>query len=423
MTTEVLVYNKSAIALAADSAATLTEGKIFKTNKIFMLSKHYPIGIVVYGNSQYMEVPWESIIKEYRKNELKDNKFDTLKEYFDDFIKFITNENNIFLQDINERTTNNITDDVEGLFYFIRQRILEDIKEEISVSEINVGRIKEITLKNITKYENYLADLELSPTITKTDIQELIEKHEKSIKETVKETFEKLPLPIKRDKLVKLAINAYVKETLPKQVSGIVIVGFGEKEIFPSHCEFQTVGKINDNFRIEPYEVTSVKFNKRGGIYPIGQREMVDRFMCGIDPDLRQLYSNTCSNIFKDYRRKLLGDYNNFRIRGQINKEMARYDEELMEKFDTVIDEFIHDYYINPITEIVTHLPKNELAEMAETLVNLTSFKRRVSTDAETVSGPIDVALISKDDGFVWIRRKQVLRLKVKSTVYGKLLS
>ena len=239
-----LVYNKSAIALAADSAATLTEGKIFKTNKIFMLSKHYPIGIVVYGNSQYMEVPWESIIKEYRKNELKDNKFDTLKEYFDDFIKFITNENNIFLQDINERTTNNITDDVEGLFYFIRQRILEDIKEEISVSEINVGRIKEITLKNITKYENYLADLELSPTITKTDIQELIEKHEKSIKETVKETFEKLPLPIKRDKLVKLAINAYVKETLPKQVSGIVIVGFGEKEIFPLIVNFKPWEKL-----------------------------------------------------------------------------------------------------------------------------------------------------------------------------------
>ena len=173
------------------------------------------------------------------------------------------------------------------------------------------------------------------------------------------------------------------------------------------------MGKINDNFRIEPYEVTSVKFNKRGGIYPIGQREMVDRFMCGIVSDLRQLYSNTCSNIFKDYRRKLLGDYNNFRIRGQINKEMARYDEELMEKFDTVIDEFIHDYYIDPITEIVTHLPKNELAEMAETLVNLTSFKRRVSTDAETVSGPIDVALISKDDGFVWIRRKQYFDSKL----------
>ena len=51
-------------------------------------------------------------------------------------------------------------------------------------------------------------------------------------------------------------------------------------------------------------------------------------------------------------------------------------------------------------------LPKDELANMAETLVNLTSFKRRVSMSAETVGGPVDVAVISKGDGFVWIKRK-----------------
>lgn len=43
---------------------------------------------------------------------------------------------------------------------------------------------------------------------------------------------------------------------------------------------------------------------------------------------------------------------------------------------------------------------------MAETLINLTSFKRRISIGAETVGGPIDVAVITKGDGFVWIKRK-----------------
>ena len=45
-------------------------------------------------------------------------------------------------------------------------------------------------------------------------------------------------------------------------------------------------------------------------------------------------------------------------------------------------------------------------ASMAETLVNLTSFKRKVTLDDETVGGPIDVAVVSKGDGFVWIKRK-----------------
>ena len=43
---------------------------------------------------------------------------------------------------------------------------------------------------------------------------------------------------------------------------------------------------------------------------------------------------------------------------------------------------------------------------MSEALVNLTSFKRHVTKQAETVGGPIDVAVISRGDGLIWIKRK-----------------
>ena len=55
-------------------------------------------------------------------------------------------------------------------------------------------------------------------------------------------------------------------------------------------------------------------------------------------------------------------------------------------------------------------LPADELAVMAETLVSLTSFKRKMSMDVETVGGPIDVVIISKGDGFVWIKRKHYFK-------------
>jgi hypothetical protein len=50
---------------------------------------------------------------------------------------------------------------------------------------------------------------------------------------------------------------------------------------------------------------------------------------------------------------------------------------------------------------------------MAEALVNLTSFKRKISLEAETVGGPIDVAVISKGDGLVWIKRKHYFEPKL----------
>ena len=55
-------------------------------------------------------------------------------------------------------------------------------------------------------------------------------------------------------------------------------------------------------------------------------------------------------------------------------------------------------------------LPKDELASMAESLVSITSFKRKVGKGSETVGGPIDVAIISKGNGFIWVKRKHYFK-------------
>ncbi|MBZ5496537.1 MAG: hypothetical protein LAP85_09040, partial [Acidobacteriia bacterium] len=71
MTAEIAIINKLAIALAADSAVTIEThrgNKIFNTvNKLFTLSKHQPVAVMVYGGAQILDVPWEIIIKLYRR--------------------------------------------------------------------------------------------------------------------------------------------------------------------------------------------------------------------------------------------------------------------------------------------------------------------------------------------------------------------
>lgn len=71
MTSEIAVMNKEGVALAADSAVTFTGEagqKIFPSaNKIFTLSKYQPVGVMFYGNADFMGIPWETIIKIFRK--------------------------------------------------------------------------------------------------------------------------------------------------------------------------------------------------------------------------------------------------------------------------------------------------------------------------------------------------------------------
>ena len=92
MTAEIAIMNKTAVALATDSAVTIErigDRKVYNSaNKLFTLSKYHPVGIMLYGRADFMGIPWESIIKIYR-SKLGKQKFDTLKEYSDNFIHYI----------------------------------------------------------------------------------------------------------------------------------------------------------------------------------------------------------------------------------------------------------------------------------------------------------------------------------------------
>ena len=63
--------NRLAVALAADSAVTITGGqetKIYQSeNKLFELSETKPVGLMIYNSTHFFGIPWEIIIKDFRK--------------------------------------------------------------------------------------------------------------------------------------------------------------------------------------------------------------------------------------------------------------------------------------------------------------------------------------------------------------------
>lgn len=73
----------------------------------------------------------------------------------------------------------------------------------------------------------------------------------------------------------------------------------------------------------------------------------------------------------------------------------------------------------DPMLQTTDVLNKDELARMAETLINLESFRKQVILDDETVGGPIDVAVITKGDGLIWIKRKHYFRPELNHHFFG----
>ena len=61
------------------------------------------------------------------------------------------------------------------------------------------------------------------------------------------------------------------------------------------------------------------------------------------------------------------------------------------------------------------------MAVLAESLIDLTGFQRILTFQQEGVGGPVDVAVITKNDGFSWLSRKSWYHHKDVNGQYGSL--
>ena len=67
MTAEVVIVNRNAISMAADSAVTVGRDRVWKyANKLFACGPYNDAGIMIYNTGDFLGVPWETVIKEFR---------------------------------------------------------------------------------------------------------------------------------------------------------------------------------------------------------------------------------------------------------------------------------------------------------------------------------------------------------------------
>lgn len=71
------------------------------------------------------------------------------------------------------------------------------------------------------------------------------------------------------------------------------------------------------------------------------------------------------------------------------------------------IRDFIQSEYINGLPDTVETFGVDDMTNMAESLIFITNLQRPITAAKEPVGGPVDVAVITKADGFVWVKHKE----------------
>lgn len=429
MTAEIAIMNSRGIALAADSAVTIAENRgqarrakvLPSANKIFALSKKHPVGVMVYGSADFLGTPWETIVKSYR-DRLGTKGFSKFGAHCEDFLDYLKSDPEIVSP---EREESYLAGSIGGYFKVITKYIRNQVEKEIAEGAVPEKRVAQIAHKAIGAHHaawSTCSPMEGVDEDTTGSVRAVLRRIFKPVFESV---FEQLPISEDdRQKLVEIAEWVTTRRhgtVSPPRSSGIVIAGFGCDDMMPSISFCDIYGRITGVLQMGP-RTTEPCDSDTGSIYPFAQIDEVATFMEGINPGYRTRMENDFRTMIQELPSIVLS---NAKTIPQVEREQLQAQAEsatmkaLSEYFQRM-NEYRDAQFVSPVLDIVRALNHSELGEMAEALVNLTSFRKRLSMEPETVGGPVDVAMISKGDGFVWIKRKHYFRRELNPQFFAR---
>lgn len=390
MTAIVGILNKRAACVAADSAVTFGNGfKIHNSaNKIFPIGEKHPVGIMIYGNACFIKTPWEIIINMYG-NYIENGQKECLESYAQDFIHFLY-QNHFFMDE------QNIDSYLQNFLYHIHEFIKNEAK---STSK---------TLVEIYKLYNNVF-------IKGSKCEELINLSFDDFLKLTSHTINVIKSEITFSKECNVEENLLIEKTFYEiikakdyifQSSGIVFVGYGKSDIYPKLMSYKISFPIKHKLRYFCDNHTAINnYGIDASITPFAQTDVIDTIISGINNPLLQKFLNYSKETLEEMHRSILSEllieYKN------IPKNIDNFNiEKFIDELSKKITSHLRDDHVVPLLQSIGALEKSELAEVAESLIALTSVKRKITFYTESVGGPIDVAIISKHEGFQWIKKK-----------------
>ncbi|WP_409268771.1 hypothetical protein [Pseudomonas sp. KCJK9044] len=415
MTAEIAIMSRTAVVLAADSATTVTswkdgeqERRYFKgANKLFELSRVAPVGLMIYGSADLHGVPWELPIKAFRE-QLGQDQYDKLETYPERFFDFVEREEKLFSDAARGSA---LFDVVAAATYRLQLRIAQ---------QAGVASIEDLAGKSDQEIESALAlceaeidAIELNPLLREADIAHAHATTSPELEAIAATSFyifmqsgtRAYLIPRFLEALAKLAVKEFI---MYADKTGVVVAGYGKEEFFPVLESYDCYGFLGDRLILHRNAPSVMDASSPAVIQPFATTYMINTFRMGISPDVLYTVDGSTSLAFDELAAKLQAEIG---AEASVPKERIK---EIIEEVNAGHSDRWHtqirNQHIFPLSSVVHSLPLPEMAALARSLIELESLKERVTRPSESVSGPIDVAVISKHDGFIWIDRKHYFR-------------
>lgn len=403
MSAGICLLNKDGIVLAADSAVTIGNNETVynSADKVFRLSKKNPLGLIMYQNTEFMNIPLTLIFKNFAKH-LDENDIhkDTVKEYMNTFFQYLIDNKKKFHLDKNEER-------LVYRNYFSLEKVFNNIVEkkgfkliEKENREPNEEEYHDIIDSSLNQLKIYMSIFEKIDDLR--IITYLNTTYKKDISELLKKSFNNMDNN-QIDEFIKMFFE-YLSKRRNMNYTGITIAGFGENEIFPSAIHFILYGLFNDKIKYKIEKDAAINENNTSEIITLAQDDVMETFIWGTSSKIFNFIKSSIDDKIKSKYDKIKEIIKDDTIFDDLDKELSTIAKEVG---DLVFGEILENNF-QPIKESISILPTDELTQLAREMISLTSLRRKIILDkfSRTVGGPTDVALIRKIEGFHWIEVK-----------------
>ena len=438
MTAVVGLLNKKGIALAADSAVTRTRSfnqKVTKNgNKMVRLSNVVPICVMLTGNGDFMRTQWDIIIRHYREHR-GDIKHDTVEACMHDFFRYIA-DHGLFVEPelVIEYLQNQILNffgQVEGNIddKFNKRgpdgRLVSPKGTQKAIVKV-LDRLSKKWLKDgiCPQFQDYTQ--ESFHEYTKDIFDEFITQH--SYEDDDAFTYGCYPTPIMNALREPLEKAFMVKLTTRREKEDgsaeLVFSGYGDKQEYPSLvstivCEGFD-GRVN--YHVRPEDIICISDERPAAICPFAQKDVIRSILRGIHRDYGRELSDAVNKSFNPFGNEFFNpcEEDNFNYMDFVDKLGEVKTDDLSRSFFRQINRLL-DRNLQQWEKALENYDLQSMAALAESFIDLTGFHRILTFQQEGVGGPVDVAVISKTDGFTWLNRKSWYHHKDVGGQYGKL--
>ena len=413
MTSEVVVMNRMGIALAADSVVSIYANGIQKKRhdsvaKLFMLSERHPVGIMVYNYASLLGVPWETIIKLFRK-QLGQDSFQSLEKYGQELIAFLMNHRNLFPPDVEliyfekefEAECYRIGKEAEVIYRLLP--LAQQIEFE-SRDKARSAIVAEVISERLARWEQQDDAVGFNEDLATGFLDSMSGEVSKIIRKVLSNWFADGSGVMQLNDIARHLI--FKRDLGMEAYTGLVIGGFGEQEHFPVVQHIVVYGVYGGILKYEEPRVQRISEATPSYIQSFAETAPVNNFLRGVSNKVLDEVSRAVETV-RTAPGKALQQVTGMRRdkKAALIEETENSSEEAAKNIEEKIALLMMRRF-GGILGVVEILPLKELANVASTLVRLSSFEKQLSLEAETVGEPIDVAVISKGDGFIWINRK-----------------